>query len=471
MAGKIHHWKHGWIPLDAFARNVLAERKKKHEADRRERYAAHLKATAGKRAAMEQRYLDHQNRLAAKKRPSLALRTTAPRSSRLPAGDKLLGALKADGGFTYNPEKGTLVQVGTVDGVAVARPGTERIVGKGDVSREDFANAVADVIESHGDEFSKGAMLGGWYSEDRDAYMVEVTDVFPDRASAVKAGRERNQEGVFDLKTGDFIDTGGTGDQHPTLTLGNSAILNHPYVDPISNVDSSFSAAADTTVQLIAPSTGPGQKFWPDGVPAIKDVGVFNARDGARLAEAWTVANRLMAGYEALEPNVTSKLVSIAAANGGYMDGLKNKLKTPDSLARKLFTKAPTKGLTPTQYGAKIGDALRYTMIAPSDSFAAGTQSVLDSFRKRGYVVDVENTWTIPNATYRGVNTNLSKDGQTFEVQFHTPESIAVKRVNHKLYKVARSTTATPDEVSAANAAMETNAATLTIPPSVATIR
>jgi len=435
--GKVHHWKHGWIPLDAYARDVLAKR-------------------------------------AAGKHPSLALKTAAPeRSSRLPRGGELLGALKTDGGFTYDPKKGALVRVGTVNGIAVARPGTERLVGKGDVSREDFANAVADVIEAHGDEFGRGAMLGGWYSEDRDAYMVEVTDVFPDRESAIKAGRERNQEGVFDLKTGEFIDTGGSGDHHEQLALQDhhSAVLSNPFMDPVPSASSSFSAAADTTEQLVAPSTGPGQKFWPAGVPAIQDVGVFNAKDGARLAEAWAVANQLMAGYEALEPNVTAKLVSIAAANGGYMDGLKNKLKTPDSLARKLFTKAPTKGLTPTQYGAKIGDALRYTMIAPTDKFAAGTQSVLDTFRKRGYAVDVENTWTIPNATYRGVNTNLSKDGKTFEVQFHTPESIAVKHVNHKLYKVARSTTASPAEVSAANAAMETNAATLTIPPGVATIR
>ena len=27
--GKIHHWKHGWIPLDAYARSVLAKRKRK----------------------------------------------------------------------------------------------------------------------------------------------------------------------------------------------------------------------------------------------------------------------------------------------------------------------------------------------------------------------------------------------------------------------------------------------------------
>jgi len=162
-AGKIHHWKHGWIPISPEAKAFVA----------------------GK----------------------------GPRPAPAVPGGELLHALKTDGGFTFDPKKGTVLKVGTVNGVAVARPGTERIVGRGDVSREDFANAVADVIMKDGDTFAHGALLGGWYSPDRDAYMVEVTDVFPDRDSAVKAGKERNQEGVFDLKTGDYIDTGGTGDR------------------------------------------------------------------------------------------------------------------------------------------------------------------------------------------------------------------------------------------------------------------
>jgi hypothetical protein len=413
VANKVHHWKHGWIPLDAFARAELARRN----------------------------------------------------------GGPLLHALKSDGGFTYNPKKGHLVKVGSVDGVAVARPGTEQIVGRGDVSREDFANAVADVIEKHGDHFSKGAMLGGWYSEDRDVYMVEITDVFPDRASAVKAGRERNQEGVFDLKTGDFIDTGGTGDQHPQLAL-QSAILPHPLVDPIPNVDSSFSAAADTTEQLIAPSTGPGQKFWPAGVPAIKDVGVFNAADGARLADAYAASGKLLDGYTKMEPQVTPKLVSIAAANGGYMMGLANKLKTRDSLTRKLYSKSKDKGLTPEQYGAKLGDALRYTMIAPPEGLTNGTQSVLDSFRKRGYRVEVENTWGVPGATYKGINTNIiAPDGRIFEVQFHTEQSFTAKDAQHPLYDIARSTSSTVEERAAANAQMQANMAALTVPPGIEKIR
>jgi len=34
--GKVHHWKHGWIPLDAFARKVVEEHRQKSAARRAE---------------------------------------------------------------------------------------------------------------------------------------------------------------------------------------------------------------------------------------------------------------------------------------------------------------------------------------------------------------------------------------------------------------------------------------------------
>lgn len=191
--GRVHHWKHGWIPISPEAKAYVAGGSK------------------GPRPGGEL-----GPKISTQMGPAQWSKVRVIHRAPPPPGDKLLDALKKDGGFTYNAKAGKLVKVGSMDGVAVARPGTERIVGRGDVSREDFAHGVADVIAKHPEAFGDGAMLGGWYSEDRDAYMVEITDVFPDRASAVKAGKKRNQEGVFDLKTGDYIPTGGTGDHHPS---------------------------------------------------------------------------------------------------------------------------------------------------------------------------------------------------------------------------------------------------------------
>ena len=126
--------------------------------------------------------------------------------------EALIQSIHDSGGFTYDPRTGGLIKVGDVQGVAVAVPHTEQIVGRGaEVSREEFTAGVADVVEKYGDQLGKGAFLGGWYSEERGAYMVELTEVVKDRSAAIRLGIERNQEGVFDLGTGEYIPTGGTG--------------------------------------------------------------------------------------------------------------------------------------------------------------------------------------------------------------------------------------------------------------------
>ena len=51
----------------------------------------------------------------------------------------------------------------------------------------------------------------------------------------------------------------------------------------------------------------------------------------------------------------------------------------------------------------------------------------------------VKNTWDAPNASYRGINTTVeSPDGVKFEMQYHTPESYAMKDHTHKLYEEQR---------------------------------
>lgn len=126
--------------------------------------------------------------------------------------ESLIASIHDTGGFTFDPRTGGLVKVGSVKGVAVAVPHTEQIVGRGaNVDRAEFISGVADVIQKHGEAMSKGAMLGGWFSEDRQVYMVELTELIPDRKAAIALGKQRNQEGVFDLGTGEYIPTGGTG--------------------------------------------------------------------------------------------------------------------------------------------------------------------------------------------------------------------------------------------------------------------
>lgn len=192
----VHHWKHGWVPLDRYA---------ELEKDRRAAPAAGaLKAAhpAG------QQHDAHRPALAAAARNKIAAKPSGGSTA-----DKLVHSIKANGGFTYSPKNGRLLRVGKDSGFAVAVPHTEHIVGSGSINRDDFARGVASVVGQYRDEIARGAVLGGWYSEERDAYMVELTHILPanDRAGAVAEGQRRNQEGIFALHTGEYIPTGGTG--------------------------------------------------------------------------------------------------------------------------------------------------------------------------------------------------------------------------------------------------------------------
>ena len=480
----------------------------------------------------------------------------------VPSAD-LMKSIKENGGFTYDPRTGGLLVPGKDKGIAVAVPGTEQIVGSGDkVSAHAFATGVQKVIKAHSKEIANGAKLGGWYSEDRKAYMVELTDLLPgdtkeQRDAAIAEGTKRNQEGIFDIGGNEFISTGDTGDaaiheanapNAPAPPAADTPPVKKPKVldTPSSNYGMTFNQKAadnplvqklkaddaawadvpttdyalpghqDLSTKIIA--TEPmlqskpidkvvgGEPFRPGYDPKIlrTDSGdvvidghhrvamhtalghssmpakVIDARSGTdlntalggpgALNDATPQANETAAGILAAarknEPGVTAIVTKMAADNGATLTGLPNRLKTQDSLAGKLDTKSAKKGLTVQQYGAKIGDALRFTMLADQNNYSQTADNTLKEFQRQGYTVsDVSNTWA-PGGTYKGLNTNVTApDGTTFELQFHTPQSIEVKTGQHKLYEIERDPKQPPEAQAAAHAQMLANAEGIPVPP------
>jgi len=126
----------------------------------------------------------------------------------------LLEAISTNGGFTYDPTTDHLYDGSTPQhGFAIAVPGTEYVLGDASLTREGFAEAFATVVLNNEYYIASGCVVGGWYSTERGVYMVEITDIFDiDREDAVRIGRLRNQEAIYDLATGEEIPTGGTGD-------------------------------------------------------------------------------------------------------------------------------------------------------------------------------------------------------------------------------------------------------------------
>ncbi|EGO2601798.1 hypothetical protein [Enterococcus faecalis] len=131
------------------------------------------------------------------------------------------------------------------------------------------------------------------------------------------------------------------------------------------------------------------------------------------------------------ERKVTKDLFSATSECTGNLEGLEFKIKTLDSLFRKM-QKEPK---------AKMRDVLRYTEVSSTKSLFKDYRKTMQFLEKKGYeVTAVKNTWNKIEAVYKGVNTNIkTPEGYEFELQFHTKESFDLKNGKlHELYEKQR---------------------------------
>jgi SPP1 gp7 family putative phage head morphogenesis protein len=154
------------------------------------------------------------------------------------------------------------------------------------------------------------------------------------------------------------------------------------------------------------------------------DVAANNLRDSARVSE----------------PKITRDVIDLSKEHGGDMVGLEYRLKTQSSLAEKIQTTARDNATNVAVESRNMKDVIRYTMVKPEAGYIDMTNNVITDLRSQGYTVRVINNWK-PGSPYLGVNAQVvSPTGQMFELQFHTPKSLASKSKTHDLYKSIRNT-------------------------------
>ena len=141
------------------------------------------------------------------------------------------------------------------------------------------------------------------------------------------------------------------------------------------------------------------------------------------------------------EPQATKVLQEAIGQFGGRMYGLDYKIKTGESLERKMKQRvAENPGLTPTDVALGISDALRYTAVFNDGNYAKGVKSTLGELQASGFAIEkVKNYWH-PGDTYDGINVAMkNQDGLKIELQFHTGSSIDVKEnKSHPIYEKLR---------------------------------
>lgn len=126
--------------------------------------------------------------------------------------------------------------------------------------------------------------------------------------------------------------------------------------------------------------------------------------------------------------------------------GLENIVKGEDRLKEKLADAWEGRPhLTVRQVLGMIPDIVRSTLTYSSESYADGVVADIDRLKAEGFeLIKLKNLWQADQ--YKGINSQWrrSETGTRFEMQFHTPESLAAKELTHEAYERLRSAAALP---------------------------
>ncbi|GGY01901.1 ATP nucleotide 3'-pyrophosphokinase [Streptomyces hiroshimensis] len=155
-----------------------------------------------------------------------------------------------------------------------------------------------------------------------------------------------------------------------------------------------------------------------------------------------------LARARSAERTVSPEMQAVARISHAGLIGFDHRLKSPDSLKRKVATAMEeTPGQTVDATLAKINDSVRYTLQWPDGSYSRGVAIASSALALWGNdSVKWSNTWGRKHG-YKGINSAWRdpRSGHTFEVQFHTPSSKWAQEATHKLYEEQRLPSTSPE--------------------------
>lgn len=190
-----------------------------------------------------------------------------------------------------------------------------------------------------------------------------------------------------------------------------------------------------------APADGIDDVAWRD------DEGTMERTTGYRKeAACWSLT--ILEEVRTEEPAVTASVHSAAADIGGSCRGLAFRMKSPDSLARKLDNEM---GKTSRQQSGhpfdaeaiargESDDALRYTIaLERHEDLPAGLGRMIGSLRAQGWEpIEVKDSYLSGNS-YKGLHLIArTPEHRVVEVQLHSEESVRIKESIHEDYEIAR---------------------------------
>jgi DNA polymerase III epsilon subunit-like protein len=143
-----------------------------------------------------------------------------------------------------------------------------------------------------------------------------------------------------------------------------------------------------------------------------------------------------------VEAEITKLLIDLAEKNKANMEGLDYRMKALKSLVRKIAAeKDEEHGGDAKKAAEAMSDIARYTMSYEPEDYIDGVKDVVEQMQALGYELNVKNYWK-GGDPYQGINVAVvHPDGTRFELQFHTPQSVADKEKIHAIYEDYRTET------------------------------
>ncbi|WP_294157144.1 hypothetical protein [uncultured Selenomonas sp.] len=247
-------------------------------------------------------------------------------------------------------------------------------------------------------------------------------------------------------------------DSHTTPTTQCGGFLKHLHA---AQVVRSFTATALMVVGALAPFTLVHGFAAPQDIhPRAAIAEIANVSKGTTLEEnelfserqrkdnekgSRDLAKKLLAQAAAVESSVTQDMKRLQTAEAKLL-GLDYRMKSEDSLTRKIESDAAEKNISLERAANGMHDVLRYTLAIDAERYQETVPAVLEDLTASGYRIEkFNNAWG--GKYYQGINVQLtSPTGVPVELQLHTPQSFAIKQASHGVYEIRRSADATQEE-------------------------
>ncbi len=140
---------------------------------------------------------------------------------------------------------------------------------------------------------------------------------------------------------------------------------------------------------------------------------------------------------------ISDDVITACNHTNAKMYGLENRLKTKDSISRKIDKKSKEDNISTIKASKDIKDAIRFTTISSDNDFVKNYQSMKSELENKGYKeTRCKNYWDLykqGKVKHKSVQSNFStKDGYEFEIQFHTRSSQDAKNKKLPIYEERR---------------------------------